>query len=110
MVCSTFSFRFDFAKLLRNSPIEIKVIIPEMAYPMLASTVSAMKNPMNPDTKVAVVHNKALLKTFLVNKATTMPTTSPRSNPPKVKLRLTFQNLYLANILIIDPIEEAPPL
>ena len=91
MVCSTSSFKLDLAKLLKNSPIEIKVIIPEIAYPICSSTVSAIKKPMNPDTKVALVHNKALLNTFFVKSATTTPTTSPSNRPPKVKLPLQYK-------------------
>lgn len=93
-MCSHSSLRFDFVKLLRNNPIEISVIIPEIAYPIFAKTVSAKKNPINPETKVALVHNKELLKTFLVKRATRIPTAMPSNKPPKVKLFKKLPNKH----------------
>lgn len=84
--CSLSCFRFYFTKLLKKSPIAIKVIIPEIANPASAITVSAMKNPINPETNVALIHNWVSLNTFLVKNATTMAVTMPTNNPPPVRL------------------------
>ena len=66
--------------------MEIRVIIPDTAYPKSAHTTSAKKKPINPEMKVALTHSKVLLNTFLVKNPTMTATISPNKRPPAVRL------------------------
>ena len=69
-----------------NSPKEIKVIIPEIAKPIFARTLSAIKKAIKPDIIVAFMHIIVSFKNFFAKKAVIRPTTIPKIVPPKVKL------------------------
>ena len=90
-----------------NSPKEIKVIIPEIAKPICANTVSAKKNAIKPDNKVAFMHIIVSFKNFFAKKAVMSPTTTPKIAPPKVRLN---KNKYLTNIPTILLNVAEPPL
>jgi len=90
-----------------NSPKEIKVIIPEIAKPIWANTVSAKKDAIKPDNKVAFMHIIVSFKNFFAKKAVMSPTTTPKIAPPKVRLN---KNKYLINIPTILLNVAEPPL
>lgn len=79
----------ELEKILKYSPVEIIVIIPETGRPKSAQTVSAKKNPTNPETKMALRQKMESFGMFLQINETKKPTITPSNVPPTVKLILS---------------------